>query len=53
MVGLRSLRDLIPLRSYLPGEIRMSLMGWLIALFVLGLVVFALLFVFIPACDKV
>lgn len=31
----------------------MSLTTWLIALFVLGLITFAFLFVCIPACDKV
>ncbi len=31
----------------------MSLTTWLITLFALGLVVFALLIAFIPACDKV
>jgi len=31
----------------------MSLTSWLIILFALGLLAFVLLFVFIPACDRV
>ncbi len=31
----------------------MSLTTWLILLFALGLVTFAFIFAFIPACDKV
>ena len=40
-------------QSGLAGEYWMSLTTWLIVLFVLGLVTFALVFAFIPACDKV
>jgi len=35
------------------GDSLMSLATWLIVLCALGLIAFALIFAFIPACDKV
>ena len=35
------------------GETHVDLVIWLPAMFFLGLVIFALMFAFVPACDKV
>ena len=40
-------------RAFWIGVTEMNLVIWLPAMFLLGIVGFALLFAFVPACDKV